>query len=116
MRPVTVDRLRDTALPWLLPAAILLGWQGAVSAGLVSNRFMPAPLDVVRGRLGGPERTGGTLDPISGSATPAGLAGFVVGGGIGFALWASPTACRASSGAAHRHLGADGAQRAPTCR
>ena len=48
MRSAKLDRLRDSAGPWLLPAALLLGWQAAVSAGLVSNRFMPAPLDVVR--------------------------------------------------------------------
>ncbi|MGH1590418.1 aliphatic sulfonate ABC transporter permease SsuC [Methylobacterium sp. P5_C11] len=84
MRPVTVDRLRDTALPWLLPAAILLGWQGAVSAGLVSNRFMPAPLDVVR--AGWEAGRTGELWTNLGVSTLRALAGFVVGGGIGFAL------------------------------
>ena len=44
--PHVSARLRDATVPWLLPAAILVGWQAAVSAGFVSNRFMPAPLDV----------------------------------------------------------------------
>ena len=47
-RASTLSRLNRAAAPWLLPATILLGWQAAVSTGLVSNRFMPAPLDVVR--------------------------------------------------------------------
>ena len=85
MRASGSQRLRDAALPWLVPAAILLGWQAAVSAGLVSNRFMPAPLDVVRGRLAG-RRAPASSGPTSASARLRALAGFVVGGGIGFAL------------------------------
>ncbi len=33
-------------LPWLLPTLVIVGWQAAASLGLVSTRFMPAPLDV----------------------------------------------------------------------
>ena len=84
MRPTALDRLRDTAVPWLLPVAILLGWQAAVSAGLVSNRFMPAPLDVVR--AGWEAGRTGELWTNLGVSTLRALAGFVVGGGIGFAL------------------------------
>ena len=84
MRPSKLDRLRDSAVPWLLPAAILLGWQAAVSAGLVSNRFMPAPLDVVR--AGWEAGRTGELWTNLGVSTLRALAGFVVGGGIGFAL------------------------------
>jgi sulfonate transport system permease protein len=84
MRPTARDRLRNTAVPWLLPVAILLGWQAAVSAGLVSNRFMPAPLDVVRaGWEAG--RTGELWTNLWVSTLRA-LSGFAVGGGIGFAL------------------------------
>jgi sulfonate transport system permease protein len=84
MRPSKLDRLRDSAVPWLLPAAILLGWQAAVSAGLVSNRFMPAPLDVVR--AGWEAGRTGELWTNLGVSTLRALAGFVIGGGIGFAL------------------------------
>ncbi|SDA21490.1 sulfonate transport system permease protein [Methylobacterium sp. UNC378MF] len=84
MRPSKLERLRDTALPWLVPAVILLGWQAAVSSGLVSNRFMPAPLDVVR--AGWEAGRTGELWTNLGVSTLRALAGFVVGGGIGFAL------------------------------
>ncbi|MET3484232.1 ABC transporter permease subunit [Methylobacterium sp. 1973] len=84
MRNAKLDRLGDTALPWLLPAALLLGWQAAVSADLVSNRFMPAPLDVVR--AGWEAGRTGELWTNLGVSTLRALAGFVIGGGIGFAL------------------------------
>jgi len=84
MRASRLERLRDGALPWLVPAVILLGWQAAVSVGLVSNRFMPAPLDVVR--AGWEAGRTGELWTNLGVSTLRALAGFVVGGGIGFAL------------------------------
>ncbi|WP_336489806.1 ABC transporter permease subunit [Methylobacterium nigriterrae] len=70
--------------PWLLPTLLLGGWQVASSAGLVSNRFMPAPLDVVAAgwRLG---RTGELWTNLGVSFLRA-VGGFVVGGGIGFVL------------------------------
>ncbi len=77
-------RLRDAAVPWLVPAVILVGWQAAVSAGLVSNRFMPAPLDVLR--AGRDAMRTGELWTNLGVSTLRALAGFAVGGGIGFAL------------------------------
>jgi len=84
MRPTPLGRLRDTAVPWLLPVAILLGWQAAVSTGLVSNRFMPAPLDVVR--AGWEAARTGELWTNLWVSTLRALSGFAVGGGIGFAL------------------------------
>ncbi|MBE7197361.1 MAG: ABC transporter permease subunit, partial [Parafilimonas terrae] len=82
--PHVSARLRDATVPWLLPAAILVGWQAAVSAGLVSNRFMPAPLDVLRAGRDA-VRTGEIWTNL-GISTLRALAGFAVGGGIGFAL------------------------------
>ena len=71
-------------VPWLLPAAILLGWQAAASTGLVSTRFMPAPLDVAAAgwRLG---RTGELWTNLWVSFARA-ATGFLIGGGIGLAL------------------------------
>jgi len=70
--------------PWLLPVAILAGWQIAGSSGLVSTRFMPAPLDVVR--AGWSAAQTGELWTNLWVSTLRALAGFVVGGGIGFGL------------------------------
>lgn len=80
----SLPRLKQTALAWLLPVVILTGWQAAVSTGLVSNRFMPAPLDVVR--AGYEAARTGELWTNLGVSTLRALAGFAIGGGIGFAL------------------------------
>lgn len=40
-------RAAERLTPWLVPVAILLGWQVAASTGLVSTRFMPAPSGVL---------------------------------------------------------------------
>ncbi len=83
-RASTLSRLNRAATPWLLPVTILLGWQAAVSTGLVSNRFMPAPLDVVR--AGWDAARTGELWTNLGVSTLRALAGFAIGGSIGFAL------------------------------
>ncbi|GJE60132.1 ABC transporter permease subunit [Methylobacterium trifolii] len=89
--PSSGNGLRRAALhvsgrlvPWLLPALLLAGWQAAVSVGLVSNRFMPAPLDVARAGISAAQT--GELWTNLWVSTLRALAGFAVGGGIGFAL------------------------------
>ena len=84
MRPRSLDRLRDAGLPWLVPFAVLAGWQAAVSTGLVSNRFMPTPVDVIH--AGWEAGRTGELWVNLGVSTLRALAGFLVGGGIGFGL------------------------------
>lgn len=71
-------------LPWLLPAALLIGWQAAASAGLISTRFLPAPLEVAAAgwRLG---RTGELWTNLWVSFCRAAL-GFLIGGGIGLSF------------------------------
>ncbi|WP_421762359.1 ABC transporter permease subunit [Devosia sp.] len=79
------SRLRlDGALPYILPVGIVLVWQIAASAGWISNRLMPAPVDVVRAFW---EKTlsGDLLTDISASAVRA-ISGLLVGGSIGFLL------------------------------
>ncbi|GJE55829.1 ABC transporter permease subunit [Methylobacterium thuringiense] len=71
-------------IPWLVPAAIILGWQVAGSTGLVSTRFMPAPLDVLR--AGWQAAQTGELWVNLWVSFLRALAGFVVGGGIGLAF------------------------------
>ena len=70
--------------PWVLPVALVAGWQAAASTGLVSTRFMPAPVGVISaaGKLAA---SGELLTHVKVSFARA-LSGFVVGGGIGFAL------------------------------
>lgn len=82
--PTILDRASARLAPWLLPAVVLVGWQAASSLGLVSTRFMPAPLDVVAAgwRLG---RTGELWTNLWVSFLRA-ATGFLIGGGIGFVL------------------------------
>jgi sulfonate transport system permease protein len=70
--------------PWLVPTALIATWQIGASYGLVSTRFIPAPSDVLAAgwRLG---LSGELWTNIKVSFARA-VAGFVVGGGIGFAL------------------------------
>ena len=77
-------RLRFEAgrlLPWLLPTLVIVGWQAAASLGLVSTRFMPAPLDVAAAgwRLA---LTGELFENLWVSFARA-ASGFLIGGGIG---------------------------------
>ena len=68
-------------LPWLLPTLVIAGWQAAASLGLVSTRFMPAPLDVAAAgtRLA---LTGELFENLWVSFARA-ASGFLIGGGIG---------------------------------
>ncbi|QJC54188.1 aliphatic sulfonate ABC transporter permease SsuC [Paenibacillus albicereus] len=70
--------------PFLVPAAILIAWQLLGHYGAVSSRTLPTPLQVAEAgiRLA---RTGELVQYIWSSAQRA-LLGFVIGGGIGFAL------------------------------
>ncbi len=71
-------------LPWLVPALVLGLWQAATAAGLVPSRVLPRPTDVALAawvllRSGG---LGGHLLASAGRA----LAGFAIGGTVGFVL------------------------------
>ncbi|WP_232629991.1 ABC transporter permease subunit [Methylobacterium sp. Leaf118] len=78
-RPIRVEAGRW--LPWLLPTLVITGWQAAASLGLVSTRFMPAPLDVAAAgyRLA---LTGELFENLWVSFARA-ASGFLIGGGIG---------------------------------
>ena len=71
-------------LPWLLPTLVIVGWQAAASLGLVSTRFMPAPLDVAAAgwRLA---QTGELWENLWVSFARA-ACGFLIGGGIGLSF------------------------------
>ncbi|MBX3567902.1 MAG: ABC transporter permease subunit [Rhizobiaceae bacterium] len=69
---------------WLLPAAIIAGWEAAARAGLIGSNVLPAPSAVAEAfwRL---LLSGELVWNIGVSAVRA-LAGFAIGGSIGFAL------------------------------
>jgi len=86
----------DRALPWLVPALLLALWQLGRHQGVISQRFLPAPSDVAIAfwHLAGT----GELWRDMGVSTARALAGFAVGGSIGFVLGVlngtSPVAAR----------------------
>lgn len=76
--------LRARLIPWAVPVLVLVAWQLLASAGVISDRVLPAPAGVaqaaaklaVNGRL---------LEDIAVSARRAAL-GFLIGGTVGFLL------------------------------
>lgn len=87
---------RELLVPWLVPAGLLLLWQGLSMAGLLASQILPAPSDVIAAawRLG----WSGELFHHIAISTERALAGLAVGGGIGLALGLvnglSPTASK----------------------
>ena len=71
-------------LPYALPVALVALWQLAASAGLISNRLMPAPIDVARA-FWDKASTGELAINIGVSGLRA-LSGLLIGGSIGFLL------------------------------
>ena len=81
----TPSRLISSRLtPWILPALLLALWQGASTGGFLSAEILPSPLDVVKAgvTLIG---NGQLVENLAVSARRA-ASGFLVGGGLAFAL------------------------------
>jgi sulfonate transport system permease protein len=76
--------IRSQALSWAVPIALLLAWQWASSAGILSSRILPAPRDVLTAfvKL---SASGELWSHVRISALRA-LSGFAVGGALGLAL------------------------------
>jgi sulfonate transport system permease protein len=74
----------DSLTQWLMPLAVIVVWQVAVSSGWLSTRILPAPSDVVEAgvRLA---RSGELARNMWVSFWRAAV-GFAIGGGIGFAF------------------------------
>jgi sulfonate transport system permease protein len=86
--PVAGQRWRwpraEGLLPLAVPVGIVLLWQAAASLGLIHNRLMPAPSDVVVAFW---ERAAsGDLAVNVGVSAARAIAGLLVGGSIGFVL------------------------------
>ncbi|MFO1105102.1 MAG: ABC transporter permease subunit [Amaricoccus sp.] len=79
-----MTRLARGSVGWLLPAAILVGWELLARAGIISANVLPAPSAVVAAfwRL----LLSGELARNIWVSTWRALAGFAIGGSIGFAL------------------------------
>ncbi|NNU83215.1 aliphatic sulfonate ABC transporter permease SsuC [Geobacillus sp. BMUD] len=72
------------AVPWVLPVALLVAWQVAVETGWLSSRVLPAPTAVMAAawNLGSNGELWQHLSISFGRA----VAGFAIGGSIGFLL------------------------------
>lgn len=82
--PNPLRRAAGAVVPWLVPAAILLAWEGAALLGWLSSRILPEPLAVLK--AGWSLALSGELwTHLKVSAWRAFL-GFAIGGGLGLAL------------------------------
>jgi len=69
---------------WVVPLGIILVWQGAASAGLLSTRVLPAPSEVIA--AGWRLLLNGELVRNMWVSFWRAMVGFAIGGGIGFAF------------------------------
>lgn len=74
----------EKLVPWAVPILLIILWQFLVQFGLLSTRILPAPIDVLRSGIH-LISTGELFRHLGISARRA-VTGFLVGGGIGFAL------------------------------
>jgi sulfonate transport system permease protein len=74
----------DWLLPWILPVALLSIWQLASSLGWLQARVLPAPLSVFQAGLR--LTLTGELPTHLFESFRRALAGFAIGGGLGFLL------------------------------
>ena len=71
-------------LPWVPPLLLLVVWQFAASAGWISSRILPAPLEVARAAWA-LARSGELVTHVQVSAARA-LGGLAIGGSLGLAF------------------------------
>ncbi|OYT91008.1 MAG: ABC transporter permease [Burkholderiales bacterium PBB3] len=82
--PVFLRSLGRRLVPWLVPLALVAVWQLCAARGWLSNRVLPAPLDVVSAAW--TLAASGELWTHVKVSTGRALAGLAVGGGLGLAL------------------------------
>jgi sulfonate transport system permease protein len=83
-RAAIAARVARGLAAWALPIALVILWQVAAMAGLLSSRVLPAPSDVVAAFI--ENIRNGTLLSNAAISTERALAGLAIGGGIGFVL------------------------------
>jgi sulfonate transport system permease protein len=74
----------DKLMPWALPVLLLVVWQLASAAGLISNRMLPAPSDVAAAAW--KLVLSGELPRNIWVSFCRAIVGFAIGGSIGFGL------------------------------
>lgn len=84
MQTTLIHRLAKRLAGWVLPVALILFWQLAVSAGWLSSRVLPSPGAVLQ--AGWKLVESGEIWTHLGISSWRALVGFVIGGGIGLAL------------------------------
>jgi sulfonate transport system permease protein len=77
-------RLPDGVAAWILPAALIVGWEIAADAGLIAARVLPAPSAVARA-FWQTWQNGSLVENVGVSALRA-IEGLLIGGVLGFAL------------------------------
>ena len=70
------------ALPFIVPVSVVVLWQLAASAGWISNRLMPAPVDVMAAFWD--KLASGELGVNILASAQRAVSGLIVGGSIGF--------------------------------
>lgn len=70
--------------PWLIPVALLLGWQLLSVTGWISGNILPSPLEVIAAAVAA--SASGELWVNIWVSTWRALIGFLIGGGIGLLL------------------------------
>nr|WP_311529785.1 aliphatic sulfonate ABC transporter permease SsuC [uncultured Ralstonia sp.] len=85
LKPNTFLRTAQQRLaPWIVPLALLVLWQACAQWGWLSNRILPAPLDVAKSAIE-LARSGELWTHVAVSTWRAAV-GFVIGGSLGLAL------------------------------
>lgn len=84
MQKTLNKRALDQVIPWAVPISLIIIWQLLAQTGLLSTRVLPAPIAVFQAGIH-LLSTGELIRNIAVSATRA-FTGFLIGGGIGFAL------------------------------
>jgi sulfonate transport system permease protein len=79
-----IRRAWRRALPWLVPLAVLLGWQAGSDLGWIDPDVLPAPIAVAH--AGWWSLLSGELARNVEISAWRAAVGFAIGGGIGFAL------------------------------
>lgn len=83
-RSISRNGLARKGIPWLIPVLLVLLWQLLTGYDLLSATILPQPLQVVKAFL--KLVNNGDLLHYVGSSAKRALSGFIIGGGIGFAL------------------------------
>lgn len=79
------DRFLSSSLTqWLVPAAIVLGWQAGSQAGVIPANFLPAPSDILA--AGYRLTLNGELPTNIAVSFKRAISGFLVGGSLAFAF------------------------------